>query len=328
MTICCGDSHTSTHGAFGAIAFGIGTSQVRDVLATQCLAMEQAQGPPHRGERPAAPGRVRQGRHPLRSSATLGVQGGVGYAYEYAGDVIDRFSMEERMTVCNMSIEGGARCGYVNPDRTTYDYLRAATFAPDRRGVGARGRRTGTRCAPTPTRAYDDVVRMRGEDIEPVVTWGITPGAVDARRRRPARPATSFADDERPLIDEAYRYMPLEPGKPHPRHADRRRLHRLVHQRAPLGLRRGGAPARGARRPRRAAREGAGRAGLAARARRAGPPRLRPGVPRRRLRVPRGRLLDVPRDEPRQARGRRSSARRRRTATSRAGRARRPAARC
>src|ERR1044071_9181352 len=113
MTICCGDSHTSTHGAFGAIAFGIGTSQVRDVLATQCLAMEKL-----KVRRIEVNGRLRPGVYAkdviLWIINRLGVYGGVGYAYEYAGDVFDRFSMDERMTVCNMSIEGGARCGYVN----------------------------------------------------------------------------------------------------------------------------------------------------------------------------------------------------------------------
>ncbi len=115
MTIACGDSHTSTHGAVGAIAFGIGTSQVRDVLATQCLAMAK---PKLRQVR--VDGALARACTPRTSSspssARLGVKGGVGYAYEYAGAVIDRMTMEERLTVCNMSIEGGARFGYVNPD--------------------------------------------------------------------------------------------------------------------------------------------------------------------------------------------------------------------
>src|SRR5512134_3177686 len=129
MTIACGDSHTSTHGAFGAVALGIGTSQVRDVLASQCLAME-----PLKVRRIRVTGTLPRGVYAkdviLEIIHRLGVQGGVGYAYEYAGDVFERFSMEERMTVCNMSIEGGARCGYVNPDRTTYEYLRGREYAP------------------------------------------------------------------------------------------------------------------------------------------------------------------------------------------------------
>src|SRR5213075_888628 len=119
MTICCGDSHTSTHGAFGAIAFGIGTSQVRDVLASQCLAMSKPKLRQVRVEGALAKG-VYAKDVILAIIGTLGVKGGVGYAYEYAGDTIERMTMEERMTICNMSIEGGARAGYVNPDQVTY----------------------------------------------------------------------------------------------------------------------------------------------------------------------------------------------------------------
>ena len=129
MTIACGDSHTSTHGAFGAVAFGIGTSQVRDVLATQCLAMN-----PLKVRRIEVHGELGPSTFAkdvvLAIIHELGVKGGVGYAYEFAGDVVDRMSMEERMTVCNMSIEGGARVGYVNPDQTTFDYLKGRPHAP------------------------------------------------------------------------------------------------------------------------------------------------------------------------------------------------------
>src|SRR3954463_8900949 len=130
MTIACGDSHTSTHGAFGAVAFGIGTSQVRDVLASQCLAMD-----PLEVRRIKVTGTLPPGVYAkdviLQIIRRLGVQGGVGYAYEYAGDTIERMSMDERMTICNMSIEGGARAGYVNPDDVTFDYLRGRRFAPE-----------------------------------------------------------------------------------------------------------------------------------------------------------------------------------------------------
>ena len=129
MTICCGDSHTSTHGAFGCIALGIGTSQVRDVLASQTLVMD-----PLKVRRINIQGTLALGvtakdvtLHIIR---TLGVNGGVGFAYEYGGSVIDQMSMEERMTVCNMSIEGGARCGYVNPDQTTFNYLKGRERVP------------------------------------------------------------------------------------------------------------------------------------------------------------------------------------------------------
>src|SRR6476469_8344788 len=129
MTIACGDSHTSTHGAFGAVAFGIGTSQVRDVLASQCLAMD-----PLKVRRIVLRGRLQSGVYAkdviLEIIRRLGVKGGVGFAYEYAGDTFERMSMDERMTVCNMSIEGGARVGYVNPDQTTFDSMRGRPFAP------------------------------------------------------------------------------------------------------------------------------------------------------------------------------------------------------
>src|SRR5215211_3161145 len=130
MTIACGDSHTSTHGAFGSVALGIGTSQVRDVLASQCLALD-----PLKVRRIRVTGRLAPGLYAkdviLEIIRRLGVQGGAGFAYEYAGDTIHHMSMDERMTICNMSIEGGARIGYVNPDQTTFDYLRGRRFAPE-----------------------------------------------------------------------------------------------------------------------------------------------------------------------------------------------------
>ena len=129
MTLACGDSHTSTHGAFGTLAFGIGTSQVRDVLATQTLAMDKL-----KVRRININGALGIGVYAkdviLHIIRQLGVAGGKGFAYEYAGEVIDRMNMEERMTVCNMSIEGGALVGYVNPDQTTFDYIKGRPHAP------------------------------------------------------------------------------------------------------------------------------------------------------------------------------------------------------
>jgi len=211
MTICCGDSHTSTHGAFGAIAFGIGTSQVRDVLATQCLAMDEL-----KVRRIEVSGRLRPGVYAkdviLFVINRLGVHAGVGYAYEYAGEVVDRFSMEERMTVCNMSIEGGARCGYVNPDRTTYTYLEGREYAP-RGAAWGRALAYWESVRSDPDARYDDVVHLRGEDIEPMVTWGITPGqSTPVAGLLPDR--ERFPEHERGLIDEAYQYMQLAPGTP------------------------------------------------------------------------------------------------------------------
>jgi 3-isopropylmalate/(R)-2-methylmalate dehydratase large subunit len=129
MTVACGDSHTATHGAFGAVGFGIGTSQIRDVLATQTMAIAKPQC-----RRIEVNGTLSQGVYAkdviLYIINRLGVGGGKGYAYEYAGSTFDDFSMEERLTVCNMSIEGGARVGYVNPDQTTFDWLEGREYAP------------------------------------------------------------------------------------------------------------------------------------------------------------------------------------------------------
>src|SRR3989454_3192765 len=138
MTIACGDSHTSTHGAFGAIAFGIGTSQVRDVLASQCLALD-----PLKVRRIDVNGRLASGVYAkdviLTIIRRLGVQGGNGFAYEYGGDALDRMTIDERMTVCNMSIEGGARAGYVNPDDTTFEVLRGRRVPPPGEAVHPAG---------------------------------------------------------------------------------------------------------------------------------------------------------------------------------------------
>ncbi len=210
MTICCGDSHTSTHGAFGALAFGIGTSQVRDVLATQTLAMDKL-----KVRRIEVSGRLRPGVYAkdvvLHIIGKLGVNGGVGYAYEYGGDVFDRMTMDERMTVCNMSIEGGARAGYVNPDQTTYDYLKGRKYAPSGE-AWERAVADWQSLRSDPDARYDDVVKIRGEDIEPVVTWGITPGqSVGVNGKVPTPDDVSAA--ERETVKEAYQYMSIEPGQ-------------------------------------------------------------------------------------------------------------------
>ena len=211
MTVACGDSHTSTHGAFGAIAFGIGTSQVRDVLASQSLAMTKL-----RVRRIWVEGQLQPGvfakdlvLHVIR---VLGVKGGVGHAYEFAGPAIEALSMEERMTLCNMAIEGGARCGYVNPDAVTFAYLRGRPHAPS----GAAWERAVAwwrSLASGPDAVFDDEVRFDATAIAPTVTWGITPGqgiGVDE-----AVPTLAQIDpQERPLAEDAYRYMDLTPGAP------------------------------------------------------------------------------------------------------------------
>jgi 3-isopropylmalate/(R)-2-methylmalate dehydratase large subunit len=211
MTIACGDSHTSTHGAFGAIAFGIGTSQVRDVLASQTLALSKL-----KVRKIEVNGKLNRGVYAkdviLHVIRTLGVKGGVGYAYEFAGTTFEQMSMEERMTVCNMSIEGGARCGYVNPDRVTYEYLKDRDFAPKgedwEKAVAWWESITSDRDA-----EYDDVVVFNAADIGPTVTWGITPGQGIAVNQVVPTPE-ELPEEDRFVAEEAYQYMDLAPGKP------------------------------------------------------------------------------------------------------------------
>ncbi len=211
MTIACGDSHTSTHGAFGAIAFGIGTSQVRDVLASQCLAME-----PLKVRRITVNGSLRRGVYAkdviLDIIRRLGVKGGTGYAYEYGGEAFDRMTMEERMTVCNMSIEGAARVGYVNPDETTFKYMEGRAFVP--KGADfAKARTWWASLASDANAVYDDVVLMDASTIEPTVTWGINPGqSVGITEKLPA-PADVAAEDKA-SVTEALEFMSFRGGMP------------------------------------------------------------------------------------------------------------------
>jgi 3-isopropylmalate/(R)-2-methylmalate dehydratase large subunit len=211
MTIACGDSHTSTHGAFGAIAFGIGTSQVRDVLASQCLAME-----PLKVRRITVNGTLRPGVYAkdviLDIIRRLGVKGGTGYAYEYGGDTFDRMTMEERMTVCNMSIEGAARVGYVNPDDTTFRYLEGRPFAPQGDAF-AKARDWWASLASDSSAAYDDVVTMDAGAIEPTVTWGINPGQSVGISEKLPSPGDASAED-RASVAEALEFMSFRGGMP------------------------------------------------------------------------------------------------------------------
>jgi 3-isopropylmalate/(R)-2-methylmalate dehydratase large subunit len=210
MTIACGDSHTSTHGAFGAIALGIGTSQVRDVLASQTLALAKLKVRKIEVNGPLAPG-VYAKDVVLHIIRKLGVNGGVGYAYEYAGSTFTTMSMEERMTVCNMAIEGGARCGYVNPDQVTFAYLKDRDFAPrgqdwDKAVAWWQG------LASDADAIYDDVVCFEASEIEPTVTWGITPGQ-GIGISEPIPTPDSLDPEQRAIAQEAYQYMQLQPGQ-------------------------------------------------------------------------------------------------------------------
>ena len=211
MTIACGDSHTSTHGAFGTIAFGIGTTQVRDVLATQTLAQTKP-----KVRRIRVDGQLGRGVYAkdiiLSIIATLGVKGGIGHAYEFAGTAIEALSMDERMSICNMSIEGGARVGYVNPDQTTADYVQGRPHAPSGAAF-ARAEEYWRSIASGPDASFDDEAVLRAEEIEPVVTWGINPGqSVGVSDRLPR--LTAVAGDERDTAAAAYRHMGLSENDP------------------------------------------------------------------------------------------------------------------
>src|SRR5580765_766144 len=209
MTLACGDSHTSTHGAFGTLAFGIGTSQVRDVLATQTLAMDKL-----KVRRINVTGEMGTGVYPkdviLYIIRRLGVGGGKGFAYEYGGPVIDRMNMEERMTVCNMSIEGGALVGYVNPDQTTFDYLKGRPHVP--KGAGfERAIAYWKSVASDADAEYDDVVTFEGKEIEPTVTWGINPGQSVGISETLPKPEESVDPES---VKKAYEHMGWKPGAP------------------------------------------------------------------------------------------------------------------
>ncbi|MBW4465915.1 MAG: 3-isopropylmalate dehydratase large subunit [Pegethrix bostrychoides GSE-TBD4-15B] len=211
MTIACGDSHTSTHGAFGAIAFGIGTSQVRDVLASQTLALSKL-----KVRRVEVNGSLMPGVYAkdvvLHIIRKLGVTGGVGYAYEFAGSTFEQMSMEERMTVCNMAIEGGARCGYINPDQVTFDYLQGRDFAPQA-DEWEQAVAWWTSLRSDADAEYDGLVVFNAAEIAPTVTWGITPGQGIAVTETVPTPDSLTAED-RELAGEAYKYMDLAPGQP------------------------------------------------------------------------------------------------------------------
>jgi 3-isopropylmalate/(R)-2-methylmalate dehydratase large subunit len=211
-TIACGDSHTATHGAFGAIALGIGTTQVRDVLATQTMALSKM-----KVRRINVNGKLRPGVYSkdviLHIIRLLGANGGIGYAYEYGGNIFDGFSMEERMTVCNMSIEGGARCGYVNPDEKTFEYLKGRPYSPkgeewDKAVAAWRA------VASDKDAVYDDEVNIKAEEIPPTVTWGVSPDQGIAVDENVPTIESGGTDAQKASIKEALDYMKLPGGKP------------------------------------------------------------------------------------------------------------------
>ena len=212
LTIVCGDSHTSTHGAFGALAFGIGTSEVEHVLATQTLPQRKPKAMEVRvdGELPVG---ITAKDIVLGIIGRIGIGGGVGHVVEYTGRAIRGLSMEGRMTVCNMSIEAGARAGIIAPDDTTFSYVVGRPHAPSEKAWEEaldawRGLRSD------PDAAYDRTVTIDGAKLVPHVTWGTNPGMVAPVDGRVPDPTSARSEDDRRSIEQALRYMDLRPLTP------------------------------------------------------------------------------------------------------------------
>ncbi len=212
MTVVCGDSHTATHGAFGALAFGIGTSEVENVLASQCLLQR-----PSKTFKVQVNGTLRAGVSAkdiiLKLISNIGIGGGTGTILEYTGPAISILNMEERMTVCNMSIEGGARAGMIAPDDTTFQYLAGRQFAPkgaDWDAAVARWRQLPS----DPGAAFDREIVIDGDTLDPMITWGTNPGMGVSINGAIPDPSTVSDPMERESLTKALAYMGLEGGKP------------------------------------------------------------------------------------------------------------------
>ena len=211
MTVVCGDSHTATHGAFGALAFGIGTSQVEHVLATQCLLQSRSQTYEVRVDGTLRPG-VGAKDIVLNLISRIGIGGGTGCVFEFAGSAIRALSMEERMTICNMSIEGGARAGLVAPDDTTYQYLAGRPAAP--KGAEWEKALGLWRQLPTDEGAtYDKSIYIDANSLEPMITFGTNPGMGIGITAAVPDPASISDPVERDTLSKALRYMDLPAGK-------------------------------------------------------------------------------------------------------------------
>ena len=212
LTIVCGDSHTSTHGAFGALAFGIGTSEVEHVLASQCLLQARP-----RTYRVHFDGRLQPGVTAkdmiLALIARIGIGGGTGHVFEYTGEAVRNLSMEGRMTLCNMSIEGGARAGMVAPDETTFEYLAGRPYAPQ--GEAWEEAVAAWRALPSDQGAdYDRSVTLDVSTLEPMITYGTNPGMGLPISQPIPDPAGMGDPGARAMTEKALRYMDLQPGRP------------------------------------------------------------------------------------------------------------------
>jgi len=210
MTVVCGDSHTSTHGAFGALAFGIGTSEVEHVLATQCLPQQKP-----RTMLINVSGKLPEGVTAkdlaLGIIGQIGTDGGTGYAIEFGGEAVRALSMEGRMTLCNMSIEAGARAGMVAPDETTFAYVRGRRFAPRNFEAAVE---QWKQLPSDPGAKYDRVVEVDASKFAPYVTWGTSPGMVVQVTGKVPDPANVPSDADRKSAERALEYMALNAGQP------------------------------------------------------------------------------------------------------------------
>ena len=302
MTIVCGDSHTSTHGAFGALAFGIGTSEVEHVLATQTLIQKPAKNMRVTVEGKVGPG-VTAKDIVLAIIGRLGTAGGTGYVIEYAGDAIRDLSMEGRMTVCNMTIEAGARAGLIAPDETTFAYLKGRPMAP--KGGAWDQAVAFWKSLPSDAGAkFDSEIVLKGADIVPQVTWGTSPEDVLPITDVVPNPTNIADENKRRAVERSLEYMGLKPGT---------KLAEVKVDRVFIG-----SCTNGRIEDLRAAASVAKGRKVAAQRERDGGARLRPGeapggrggigqdLPRGRLRMARARLLHVPGDEPGQAGARRA----------------------
>jgi len=212
MTIVCGDSHTSTHGAFGSLAFGIGTSEVEHVLATQCLPQNKAKAMQIlvNGKLPAG---VTAKDLALGIIGRIGTDGATGYVIEYAGDAVHGLSMEGRMTLCNMSIEAGARAGLIAPDETTFAYVRGRRFAPQGKNWDSAVALWKTLSSDSGA-AFDRLIEIDPASLAPYVTWGTNPGMVVPVNARVPDLSSFAADADRRAAEQALAYMDLKPGTP------------------------------------------------------------------------------------------------------------------
>jgi 3-isopropylmalate/(R)-2-methylmalate dehydratase large subunit len=212
MTIVCGDSHTATHGAFGALAFGIGTSEVEHVLATQCLLQRQPKTCEVRVSGTLKPG-VTAKDIILALIAQIGISGGTGYVFEYTGEAIRNLSMEERMTICNMSIEAGARAGMIAPDQTTFDYVRGREFAPQ--GEAWEKALAYWKTLPSDEGAqYDKKILLDADLLEPMITYGTNPGMGLPITGQVPSPNSLPEESARLALQKSLTYMGLNPGEP------------------------------------------------------------------------------------------------------------------